>query len=571
MNYKTIHDTITENELNGVLYLLRKFTYYSEIITPYTVTNGEYATYTVTEGENNTLNINITNAKRKNCYYSINNESVFVGDNGTGTINIPSTSNDLEVKLTYMGIIEEEITSDVYTLTLVASSNNVTVGDTVTYTATLLKNNVPMEDEDITFYIDGVYSMGTTNSNGVVTKTYTPSTGGTLSASASYAYTDSDTVNVTVNKYSSSLSLASSSSTIPLGDSVTLSGTLTTHNSGNQSLKIYNGNTLVTTVTTANDGTYSTIITPPSMGTYNLHAEFDGDSSHGACESSVVQVTVTHYTLSLVAWANVPLSEFMTGDQVLFTATLKNNGVPVSGETISFSVGGVTSTDTTDSYGEATAMYTGTGAGDVTVTASYGSLLQETFVLQDCIDVITGETDQTSKFGSSVGLRNNGTGSLSYDSNNKYYKMVCSRVNSESFIPITLATGHDDFSIEFDAYVTENTAVIGITTYHNSNNWLRLSNLGNKKAYYYMNNGTGLEDEENSSAMGNSRWVHYKYTFTNDTITKQIYYNDTLQETVSQSVDSSWFDSNTEYGIVVLWSTSWSNKSYYKNIKVKAL
>ena len=86
-----------------------------------------------------------------------------------------------------------------------------------------------------------------------------------------------------------------------------------------------------------------------------------------------------------------------------------------------------------------------------------------------------------------------------------------------------------------------------------------------------MDNGTGSEQETDSSAVGNSRWVHFKFIITNSTITKEIYYNDTLQETVSQSVSSSWFDNSTKYGIPVLWGTGWSERSFLKNFKIKPL
>ena len=49
--------------------------------------------------------------------------------------------------------------------------------------------------------------------------------------------------------------------------------------------------------------------------------------------------------------------------------------------------------------------------------------LTKTYSIQDCVDVITADTDQTSKFGSSIGLRNSGTSSISYDSTNKYYSV----------------------------------------------------------------------------------------------------------------------------------------------------
>ena len=72
------------------------------------------------------------------------------------------------------------------------------------------------------------------------------------------------------------------------------------------------------------------------------------------------------------------------------TATLKDTGTPLTGKTLNYQVkhGNTvisSGTKTTNSSGQATISYTGTGVGDVDIVVSYGTLLQETYELLDAI------------------------------------------------------------------------------------------------------------------------------------------------------------------------------------------
>ena len=88
-----------------------------------------------------------------------------------------------------------------------------------------------------------------------------------------------------------------------------------------------------------------------------------------------------------------------------FRANLSwSNGTGVDGKNVLFSlVDGNnnvldTSLVTTDVDGYAVYEYTPTGRGQVFVTASYGTLLQETFVLYDCIYYDLATSDTTNKY-----------------------------------------------------------------------------------------------------------------------------------------------------------------------------
>lgn len=80
-----------------------------------------------------------------------------------------------------------------------------------------------------------------------------------------------------------------------------------------------------------------------------------------------------------------------SGDTDTITATLFDGSTPVSGETLSYQIKhGSTVLDsgsgTTDSNGQISISYTGTGIGDIDVIVKLnGSSLQETFTIEDCV------------------------------------------------------------------------------------------------------------------------------------------------------------------------------------------
>jgi len=91
------------------------------------------------------------------------------------------------------------------------------------------------------------------------------------------------------------------------------------------------------------------------------------------------------------------------------TATLKQSGLPLTGKTLNYQVkhGNTvisSGTKTTNSSGQATISYTGTGVGDVSVIVSYGSLLQETYELGDYILYDEATTGKKSTYWTDNGL-----------------------------------------------------------------------------------------------------------------------------------------------------------------------
>lgn len=226
----------------------------------------------------------------------------------------------------------------------------------------------------------------------------------------------------------------------------------------------------------------------------------------------------------------------------------------------------------TDASGKADKLYNSGGVGDIGFYAVCGTVVSESFVVQDCIDTILGDTDQSSKFGSSISLRNNGTSTISYDSTNKYYILNITKANSESFIPIGSITGLDNIIIEFDGYLPIHGSFLGLCFYKENSNWGRLGTkyANDKLAYEYggNTNGTYAEADISGSQPLFKTWLHHKFTITNDTIHRQVYNDETLIYEDTRTY-TGFFTSTIKYGFTALWSTNW--EQYFKNITIKPL
>lgn len=165
---------------------------------------------------------------------------------------------------------------------------------------------------------------------------------------------DEDSVTVTVTKIPTSITLSEGSSSIYVGDTPSLSGTLKdSSNNGitSVSVKIYQGNTLLGTVTTGAGGAFSyTGSATTASGSLTYHAVYEGTSSYASVTSSDVTITVSKIATSLNI--DVPLS-LVYSDAFNITGTLtdsNNNGI--NNATVKLKVGNtVVDTGTTNSSG----------------------------------------------------------------------------------------------------------------------------------------------------------------------------------------------------------------------------
>lgn len=205
------------------------------------------------------------------------------------------------------------------------------------------------------------------------------------------------------------VTISSSESSISLGSSIVLTSKLTASYddetivdvdlSGvlqNATLIFKNGNTTIGTAVTDVNGVATFTYTPPAIGTLSLKAIFAGTDNFNNCESSFINVTVVapHYD-DIVLTADDSILSYYDGDSTTLHAQLMDgtSTASVSGVTVEFFNGSTSlGTAQTDSNGVATKTYTSTGAGDISLTASDGTLSSETYEIEDCVRVISETT-----------------------------------------------------------------------------------------------------------------------------------------------------------------------------------
>ena len=163
---------------------------------------------------------------------------------------------------------------------------------------------------------------------------------------------------------------------ISIPSSVTSMGNYCLGNKTNLSKVIFNwvGNSIIPYNSTWMNSPLPEFIIP--MGTTNDYI------AKGYPSSKLVEST----TLTVTSDKNI----IMTGETATITATLEDNGVPVSGETVTFEVRKQsddslveTLTAVTDNVGEATVSYLGDGEGNLYIKVEC-MLLTQTYSIEDC-------------------------------------------------------------------------------------------------------------------------------------------------------------------------------------------
>lgn len=221
------------------------------------------------------------------------------------------------------GIFSSQITITVNkkTPTLTISGSNINYGSNEVLTGNLSVGG----GENVEIYqgntlIDTVI----TNGNGGFSKTVTGLTVGSYTFKAVYNGNDnynsanSSVINVTVSKQTPTLNIATNNTKITYGGNVSLTGTLSAGN--NLSVKIYNGNNVIDTVTTGSGGAYSKTVTGLNAGTYTFKSSFDGNSYYNTVTSNNVGVTVNKATPTI----SLTGSNITFGDAVNLSGVLSN-------------------------------------------------------------------------------------------------------------------------------------------------------------------------------------------------------------------------------------------------------
>jgi len=220
----------------------------------------------------------------------------------------------------------------------------------------------------------------TSTPEGKYSDTYTPPSLGSWSVKASwegdstYGGATSPSVSFNVSKISTTISCSVSSTSISIGSSLTVSGSITPARPSVTVTISYRSDgswSSLTTVASSSDGSYSYTWTPTFVGSYQLKASWEGDSSHIGAASTAESVTVAK--ISTTISCSVSPSEVTEGDSITVSGSISPT---VSGKTITLTYkkpDGSTfdRTVTTGSDGSYSDSYKSEAIGSWSVSASW--------------------------------------------------------------------------------------------------------------------------------------------------------------------------------------------------------
>ena len=327
-----------------------------------TVNNKAFNTTTSSNGDYN-LKYNVTTVGKNNVTVTYAGNEYLLSSNNktTFTVNKKSTK-----------------------ITLKASNTTPTVNSKVNITATLTdNNNKKLSNQKITLNINGKTYNITTNSNGVATQAYSPTSSGTQKITATFKgnsqYNPSNTTtNITAKKINTKLTLKASNTTPTVNDTLTITATLTDVNNkklANQSIVINVENKNYTLKTNAN-GQVSQKHKLTKVANTTITAKYNGNTAYNASTNST-KITVRNKTqvntkintkLTLRASNTTPI----VNTPMNITATLMDvNNKVLANQNITLKVNSESYNLKTNSKGVAILNYTPTKTGTQTITATY--------------------------------------------------------------------------------------------------------------------------------------------------------------------------------------------------------
>ena len=339
--YKDIGDNLTVNEFNGVISLLRDNINFEENLTINNSTvKGQYAEYVFDFQEatvldngilitNETLSnigtVKLTKAVFPHSNYFLDlkiysSEDVGISDmehsdyiiteisiplKHNTEVNIPFETLEMDNIISFDAKIrinhKDLIIRGTSYINLTTDISEAGWNKPVTFTARYLDDaGIPIPEAQINFYNgETLLDTATTNEDGYASISHSFNVLGSYTVFATCEAIISNNVSVTVVKNTSTLVLSANTNSAFVGMSVNVTGSLKdgTLGIGSQSVNLYNGETLLETLTTANDGSFSTTVTMPSAD-ISLIATFTDLAGHytNSTSQNVVIQKVTEYT-----------------------------------------------------------------------------------------------------------------------------------------------------------------------------------------------------------------------------------------------------------------------------------
>ena len=339
--YKQIGDNLTVNEFNGVISLLRDNTKLNENIQINTSTvKGNYGEYVFDFQEatvldngilitNETLStigtVKLTKAVFPHSNYFLDlkiysSEDVGISDmehsdyiiteltiplRSDMAVNIPFETLEMNNIIDFDATIrinhKDLVIKGTSHINLSADKSQAGWDEQVLFTARYVDDdNVPIRDAVINFY-EGETLLGydTTDEEGYASITHSFNTISNHTIFATYESITSNNVNINVTKHTLTLNLSANTNSAFVGMNINVTGSLKDGANGiiGQDVELYDGQTLLATLTTGNDGSFSTSVTMPSAD-MSLIAMYDDTTGlyNDATSQNVPITKVTEYT-----------------------------------------------------------------------------------------------------------------------------------------------------------------------------------------------------------------------------------------------------------------------------------
>jgi hypothetical protein len=275
-------------------------------------------------------------------------------------------------------------------VSLTSAANPSTVGDSVTFTATVSAvapaSGAPTGTVTFTDATDpsNPVTLGTAplGSNGQATFATSALVVGNHTIEATYSGdsvflgSNAPALNQVVQTAASTTTISSNSNPVTFGVSVTFTATVTgkpgiAAPTGMVTFK--DGNTILATKTLGNNGQATFVTDSLTAGAHTITANYGGDNNYPGSSGSLAQTVQKDSTSVILVSNNNPANQ---GETVTFTASVRANA-PFSEQTptgvVTFYDNGVlVATIAVDGNGQASFDYTAQAVGARTITATYG-------------------------------------------------------------------------------------------------------------------------------------------------------------------------------------------------------
>jgi len=379
LNIKDIGDILTTNDFNAFVYRLRQIGSLKGNLNfeDETTIAGVYATYEFNniDGQlrndsgiivndkvkNNPLTVKLTNPFFLNAKYTLNftvfsisganvceeskgdfitkdSFSVDLVEDSDVAIPLGDYVNDsiLDFDVTVsISFDVPEIVNSNFILLLNVDKNSINIGDEINLTANL-NGEDNIANYTIQFFEDNVLiGSQSTNNEGIASLTFTPSVVGNHIYSAKVLGLASE-VNVVVNKLNTSLSVNVNKDSIVYGDEITLSGTLLIDDEAVNGLtvKLYNNNILIDTLTTDNLGNISVTLNNLDPGNNNLKLVYEETNVHKTCNASVSVIVKIPTYIMIQRYTSPPIYAVETSYETEGILYNSIDNTPIANKTV---------------------------------------------------------------------------------------------------------------------------------------------------------------------------------------------------------------------------------------------